>query len=373
MTTADKYGGDLERAGNVSLAALQTEQQQFLASYEAIQPQIQEIHKRRDHLQTIFARYLKEAQMEARASFDLLTERMPEVLETEMMARPLESMNGTDPEQDSFLNKMKTPFKQKQIAKDASALGQKIVQEQLKAWQKTDLPPRLQPVLQRMGEEIEAEVTAIEQTFTELTFELTGWKPDTGEAEVGPSLGQRVGWVTAGVLSGNIDMALFGGALGWEGVAVGMSAEIAALVVLVAIGAAPIAIPAAIIAGAVATLGFGAARSDKTIEKVKEKVAHAMIEGNPEKDVPGLREQLIDARPKVDDAVRKELDRLQATVTQEVDAAIAAREESLQSMLEANERGIDEREALAAQTQAVLSQIVACRQALRNSLATAKL
>jgi hypothetical protein len=369
VAAGDKYGGDLENVAKALLASLQTEQQQFAASYEAVQPQLQAIHRRRDHLQTIFARYLKEAQVEARASFDQLIERMPGVLEAEMMTRPLESLNGSDPEQESFWNRMKTPFKQKQIAKDASALGQKIVQEQLKAWQKSDLPPRLQPVLQRMGEEIEAEVAAIEQTFTELTFELTGWKPETGETEVGPSLAQRAGWVTAGLLSGNIDMALFGGALGWQGVAVGISAEIAALIVLVAIGAAPIAIPAALIAGAVATLGFGAARSDKTVDKIKGKVSDAMIEGDAENDVPGLREQLAGARPQVDAAVGKEFERLQTNVTKEVDAAIVAREETLQGLLEANQRGIDEREALAAQTQAALAQIAACRQALRDSLA----
>jgi DNA-binding FrmR family transcriptional regulator len=62
-------------------------------------------------------------------------------------------------------------------------------------------------------------------------------------------------------------------------------------------------------------------------------------------------------------------ERLQGNVTKEVDAAIAVREETLQGLLEANQRGIDERAALAAQTQAVLSQIAACRQALRGSLA----
>lgn len=371
---ADILAIELEGEAHRRLASLRIEQDQFRASYEAIQPELQDIHRRRNRMQRVFSDYLKQAQMEARTSFEWFAAQLPEVLKAEMVRRPLVSLEGEEVHLDSFWERVTTPIRQKQLAEDASRLAKQILKEQVETWSEIRLPQDLEPVIARMVEEIKAEVAAIEEQFAALAYELTGWRPEVVTIEAGPKLGERVGWIAGGILSGNLDMALFGGALGWKGVAVGMGVEIATAIALIGLAgiAAPIAIPVAIVAGLMANIGWGARRADNTILNIKQKVAEALITGDPKERMPSLGDQLADVKPQVDEAVTKVFAALQTQVTQAVDSAITVQEQSLRALLEANQRSIGERAVMTSETQDLLRGIATARLTLGAMLTVAR-
>ncbi|NJL32784.1 MAG: hypothetical protein HC893_01655 [Chloroflexaceae bacterium] len=362
---ADQFAQALEESSQRQLRGLRIERDQFEANYQACRPKLEAIGKQRNRLSTVFDNYSRRAVREAWTSFETMMNRMERILPDEVAKRSLPSLSGG-----GFWERFKTVTHKKQLAEEASKVVQDILKEQAEQWQGGDLPERLGPVFEDMIDEIRRNVEQIEQGFEEVNFTLTGWHPVVSEVEAkGTSATERIMWTVLGMGTGNLDWALYGGTLGWKGVLTGFLTEVgigAILYVFAGVALGP-AVLVGLIAGVLVNVAKVAWDADKVAEKIKRDTAHAIIQGNPKKNQPSLREQLESARPKIEESVKNYFEDIKKRLGEEVDRYINSQKQEIRTTQENLQRDSESQKAKAEQTQKQLDTIVECRRKLKEA------
>jgi hypothetical protein len=346
-------------------AALDVDEKELRAKFEAVQPQLKAIRRRRDKLPPLFARYREECRAALEASFADMIERLDEDMEYLLSQRPLQSL-------DTSAERALGQFQQKKAMEEASALCAAIINEATTAWAKN--PPDqpgvaqvLAPILERLLAEVEAEVDNIEKDFQAVSLEMSGWQGADG---VGAGADANAGVVSqkerilATVMAGPLlgPLAILGASGGWRstaGSAFGMLAG--GLVVASFAGLAPFALPVVFVS-AIAGSVFGGSHNMEA--RVKAKVLEVVR--------PQLRERPEKARPQLQAEVESTLGAFETEIMKEVLAVIEEQERKLRRMVEINKRDLKEKEQLRAGLDEMQTKISAFSQTLSDVLAAAK-
>ena len=305
--------------------ALQADEQQLQQAYEAIQPQLAAIHSRRDKLPKLFERYRRECEREIKVSFEQMITQLRQDLPEELKRHPLPSL-------ESIGEKAIAPFRQKRLCREALELCNTIVAERIKDWQ--EAPPErsgiqqvITPILDRLFEDLCDEVAAIDRTLNQVHLQLTGWVlgPEDGIKSV-ISLQERVLSGVAGLFVGDFSSILGASGMGYRGVAGVAAGQIAAGIVLKALGiTVGIFSPFLLIPGILVGVAWGAAGlGDRVKRKVLEEADQKL--------------QTIPANVKgeLDQEAVKLFNQIEAEVMQEVVATIEAEKRNISAIMERN-------------------------------------
>jgi len=353
--SADGIAEAIEQQLSQRRAALTADHQKLMAAYEAIQPQLAAIRAKREKVPAIFARYRKEVERELKASFEVLITRLRQDLPEELKAFELPSLKG-------FHGRALATFHTKKLVQEALDFSNDRVSHSLTEWGNNEARKVLEPILERMVSEIEDEVAQIEREYEDIHLQLTGWRPATMAGEGVISNRERA--ISAGIGLLLLDPAsMLGASGGFRGVAANFAGQIAAAVVLGALGLAGsvVLIPVMIAVGIAAGIGVANFGLD---ERVKKK-AWEQIDA-------GLKKAPSEAGPLVDQEVARTFDDVQNDTMQRLLSAIEAEERTINEVVELNKRGQAEKERSQAALDAATRQVAQHRQSLKEVMATLK-
>lgn len=371
LRPAERFAQELESATQRLMAGMAKEQQEFEANLRAVTPQLQEIQNRRRRLPRIIERYRHEAEYELLRSFDHFVEQLPALLLDGMEKQTLPSLSASGG-LEQLWQRTRLPLIEKRVGTEAAQALSELLTTALQQWQQTEISRSLEPVLERMMQEIGEEVSSIEQQVEEIGFTLTGWRPEVATLrQPQTSTVERAAWVVGGLLTSNWDLALLGGTLGWKGAARGFAVEVVGLTTLILAGvAAPVAVPVAIGAAFLTNILSGAANAEKKVHQIKEKTVQIALYGDPQQNRPGLRTLLESAKPLLSQELQKKFDELSQAIAASVESIITAQEQEINQMVEVNRRSAAEKQLLLRRASEQLATIQAQRQQLQDALLT---
>lgn len=351
-TQASNLSDTIDKHIAQRLLATQADQEALREAYTSLVPKLDAIRARPKKLAEIFVRFLGEAQTVLVASFVQTVARIRQELPAHLEATNLPSGE-----------KFAKVFKQKKLQEEAARTVSDFVTERVDNWSQQEANALLQPLLERLGEEIESEIMAIERQYDEIHFELTGWqvKPEEGVALVGTT--ERVLSAVAGLLLGDLSAAITGGAGGWRGAAGGISGALGTAFILGALGLATSVVFFPLTLAAAFTFGiiFGGRGFEQRL-KVKVREATDPLIAN-------LADEMA---PKISQKLADDFELIEKTVTEEITAVIDEEERNIRQIVELNRRNQADRDELAAQLNEAKSVVAQHRLTLQQALTIAQ-
>jgi hypothetical protein len=350
-TLADNFASAIDGQISQRHKAAQQDRDELKAAYAEQQPKLEKIRSRPAKLAEIFDRYRAAAQDTLTASLTTLIARIRAELPGHLLSVPLPSGE-----------KYTKVLHQKKLQAEAAEVISDFVNIRINRWCSEDVTAELAPVLDRLFDEIDSEITAIARQFEEIHVSL-GWGGlDATGPVVRPS--ERILAAAAGFILGGGGGAITGGTLGWRGTAGSAAGALATAYVLgtvIGVTSAAVFFPAVIVAALAAGIIAGGADferriKDKVLEKSEEMLARTL-----EEDQRGIAEKVNDY-----------FNLLETTVTTEVTAFINEEERNIAQAVELNQSEQAQRErAIAVLTEAAAA-VASQRLALQQSLVIAR-
>lgn len=351
VTMANRNISVIEEQVGKRQAAIRADRDRISAAEKEIWPKLQEIRKRAGKVPRIIRRYRAEAESELRYSFVELVAAVRQDLPPHLMAVDLPSGE-----------KFAKVYRQKQMQKEAVEEASAYVKKRLDDWGRTGAKDTLQPVLLRMAEEIEDELTVIAEDFDEMHVELTGWRiNDNGSPVVGST--ERVLSVLGSVLTGNLFGAVGAGAGGWRAAVGGLAGAFGTGAVLGLLGVVslPILWPAAILSAIVFSVLAGGVGLET---RVKTKVL-ADID-------PQLALMPVGMDPVLHKVLNDNFDVLEADVATAVEQMVEQEERSLREVIELNQLDQQDKDRAEQQLLAVVAELAQRKLDLQRVLVRAR-
>lgn len=356
---ADQAATAIEQQIAQRNAALKQEGENLQRAYEAIQPQLANIRKKRDGLPKIFERYRREAQRELRASFEELIKRVREELPDDLASRTLPTLESK--------SGLIAQFRQKRLCSEAVDACNEIITDKLNAWGSVK-PPKpgaqqaLGPILEGLLEELRDEVAQIDRQLNEVHVRLTGWSPQTAAPTSVISVQERVLSGAAGLLVGDFSSLLGAGGGGWRGVAGNLVGQLAAGTILIALGLSGtvVFLPVVLGAGIAANIIWGAHGLDR---RVKARALEAVL--------PGLSKATEEAAPHIDAEIERMFKELETSIVKSVMTVIEEEELNIKKMVELNKRSREQKKKDLAALEEAQRIVSEQRTALKQAVVTA--
>jgi hypothetical protein len=351
-TQAATFGDTIEKHIEQRRQAIRTDQEQLRRTYAEIQPRLATIQERPKRLEKIFTRYRKEAQDVATASFVSAVAGIRRDLPKHLAETDLPSGE-----------KVGKIFRAKTLQREAAVVISDFVRGRVDEWGQKEAPGVVEPVIDRLVEEIKEEIAVIARDYDDIHFELTGFELDARVTGSVVSTTERVLSAAAGLLIGDVTAALTGGAGGYRAAAGGIGAAFGTAFILGALGvvSASIFIPAML----AASLVFGAVAGGKGFEdRVKAKAV--------EQTDPQLAAFVDELEPKISGKVGEDFALLEKTITEEIVAVVAEETHNITHLVELNQRSQSDREQVLTTLDAAAGVVTEHRRALQRALTTAK-
>ena len=322
VNAAEKHSGDMTQQISQRRMALQADRRKLDDAARSIEPKLDGIRMKRDRLVRILDRFRRECTRDLSMGFEQMVNQLRQDLPPECKTHPIPCLQ-------SFLGNIQAHFTKKKAIEEAAAICEKIVHARIEAWgknpaSKPGAQQLLDPVLRRMVEEVADEVVAIQTSFQELHFDLTGWRPSISATPKDETMNRVLG-IAGGVLMGNISSAV-GGAGGVNEMLAGVAGFLAAKVVIFTVGLTmPFAIPVLLILPLLASFIAG----------------RVGLEGRIWDQVCGSADEQLRAmpaavRPKVEAEATKAFTAIETAILQDVDAIIAQEQQNIQQVLDLN-------------------------------------
>lgn len=192
-------------------AALDRDEEALQRAYEQIQPQLRDIRQRRERLPRIIQLAQREFERQARTSFQAMINRLRQDLPDMLASRPMPSLQGA--------TRIIYQVQHKKLLREATTLCDEIVLEHVNRWRETEVPALLTPILERMLEEINDEVAAIDRQFANVHLQMTGLNVTDLPGQGLLTMKERVLSSVVGLVLGGPALALMAPGAGWRGVA----------------------------------------------------------------------------------------------------------------------------------------------------------
>jgi hypothetical protein len=349
-TLADNFASVIDGQISQRHKAAQQDREELKAAYAEQQPKLEKIRSRPAKLAEIFDRYRSAAEDTLTSSLATLIARIRAELPGHLLSVALPSGE-----------KYAKVLRQKKLQTEAAEAISDFVRARVDTWCQEDVTAELAPVLDRLFDEIDSEITAIARQFDEIHVNL-GWGGlDASGPVVRPT--ERILAAAAGLILGGGGGAITGGAGGWRGTAGSAAGALGTAFVLGVIGvtSAPILVPAIIVAALAAGVVAGGADLERRIKDKALKQSEEMLAGMLEESKPGIAEN-----------VEKYFNLLETTITKEVTAFINEEERNIAQAVELNQSEQAQRDrAIAALTEAARA-LARQRLALQQSLTIAR-
>ncbi|MDY7095682.1 MAG: dynamin family protein [Acidobacteriota bacterium] len=348
-----EHARELEQQVETRRAGLERESAELAEAFEEIAPQLEAIHQRRRKLPKILDRYRRESIRQLEGSFARMVRDLRRDLPIELEKVELESLQGVG----GFV---RAAFRQKQLCEEMAAACTGIAKERFDVWHKAPATEpgaqqELQPIFDRLMDEVSEEVGEIERGLSDIQLRLTGLKVASGEVVEPVSLKQRAIGILAGVLLQDVSLAAGGGVAGLRGLAGTVGGWVASgigLGVLSTLGfaIAPLIVPAALIGGLLGSMTWNRVGIEK---RLQERTLDQFFEQLDK--VPAA------AGPRIESGVDQLFAEVEKSLMAELGSAIASEEENVRSMMQLNELS-------RAEKQSVLEELTQVREAIRRQM-----
>lgn len=351
----------LERLARKRQAALHTDSERLQQRLTEIQPQLEAIRQRRNHLDRIFLRYQELATSEVFLSFQGLVNSLRKTLADDLKTVELRCM-------ESWWAQATSIFRRKQLASELRGITQELVKTRMQQWaEEPDCPGGAQAVLRRhvadLLDEVTEEVAQIDRGFQQINLTVNG--PGTlAQGDLQPiSIQERLAAGALGLIVGDMS-SLFGvGGGGLPSVGANLAGQVGAVALLWATGLAggPLFIPVVVIGGLLGSIVGG---KMTIITRLKAMVAEEACNTLAEQGATIRKEELTRA-------LASSFQELQEQVMRSVNAVIAAEESNLHSILDDCKRSQAEKLRLADSLESAIQKIRAHKKELEASLVLA--
>ncbi len=351
-TSAIRLAGVIDEHIGQREAAAHADRRRLQDAYIAEQPKIAQITARADKLPGIFARYRGQAETDLRASFRQAVADVRRDLPEFVQSVQLPSAQN-----------IAQVFQHKKMAEEAAGAISKYITDRLDNWSQTEAQNLLKPTMDRLGDEVKAEVAAIGEQLDEINFRMSGWTVEAGGNIRLVSTTERVLSAVAGLFFGDVSAAVTGGAGGWRGAAGGISGALGATFLLTAlgVGAGIVFWPVTLAAAAVAGMAAGGYKLDERVKKAALETADQGLAKLP--DASG---ELISGK------VAEFFDRAEQEVTTEVKGFIAEQVRSIEKFVELNQRDQAEKDRILKEMAKAHSAVAEYVNTLQQAVAIAK-
>jgi hypothetical protein len=337
VTMAARHIAAIEQQVHKRRKAIVADQDQLRAAQDEVWPKLTAIRQRPAKLPRIIRRYRLDAESQLRTSFIELISAIRRDLPAHLSSVDLPSGE-----------KFAKVFRQKPMQAEAVAEISAYIKQRIEDWSRADAREVMQPLLLRMGGEIEDEVT--------------GWRVSgSGESVVGP--GERVLSVLGSVLAGNLFGAVGAGAGGWRGAVGSLAGAFGTGVVLGLLGVTsmvvfwPVALAGAIVFG---ILGGGVGLEKRVKAKALEEVDQ-QLSVMPTGMEPVLRNELT-AR----------FDELEVAVSKAVEDMVDEEERNIREVIELNRMNRQDKDRIDQQLVAAAADLAQRRLDLQRALLLAR-
>ncbi|RYX80673.1 hypothetical protein EON83_27570 [bacterium] len=330
-------------------AALETDQQKLKLAFAEIQPKLAAIRARREKLPTIFERYRGEVHRELKSSFEAMISQLRRDLPSTAQKQPLESIKKTG-----------AGLRPSTVEDECRKICNRIVEERVQTW--SSAPPTepgarqaLQPVLDRLKEEIIDEFAQIDRDYRDVHFQLTGWQPEASAAPDADDKG-RVGPIVASFFAGDLAGLTTGGRGGYRAAGGAVAGQLVGALALGFLGVGGIVfLPAVLLAGALGSIVF-------TRMGLEERCWKAVLE----KSDAFLQSVPVHAAPKIEASAVETLRDLETAIMEEAGAMIQDEENNIRRMLEVNQRDQSSKDQERVKLDTVTNTIANQKTALKN-------
>lgn len=336
--------------------AATTDRERLEEAYQSIIPRLTALRSRPSELTRIFDRYEAEARRDVASSFGQALVRLRLELPGDLESVPLTCLEG------NIVGKLAKPFFAKRLQEEAQQVVNRLVRERLDKWASEEVPRVLDPIFDRLRDEIEAEIASISQEFDAVHLELTGFAL-TGPSGRLVSNTERVLSAAAGLMFGDVVGVVTGGAGGWRGAVGAIGGSLGTLFVLGFLGitAGAVVIPIAAIAALVAGTHAGGRGLERRVKEKCAEEADKMIRSSTAESTGKIELQLIERFHPIEEAVVKE--------TTDV---IAEEERNIRGIVDLNRRDQSERDAALVMLARAADEVKLCRAELQQSSVTAQ-
>jgi hypothetical protein len=350
VTLAANLGATIEAHITQRRQAAQTDQVRLREAYALAMPKLEAIQARPAKLPQIFRRYRAEAESLLTTSFTELVAQIRRELPDHLEATPLPSGE-----------KFAKVFQQKKLQEEAARLISDFVTVRIERWSNDEANSLLEPVLERLGDEIESEIATIGRQFDEIHVEL-GWNaPGVAAPVVGTS--ERVLSAVASLLVGDIAGVLGGGVGGWRGAAGSIGGLFGTAFVLGALGLAgsvvffPVVLAGAIVLG---VIGGGVSLERRIKNKASEQTDQVLA---------GMPDEI---RPKITDKINDIFGQMESVVTKEISDVNDEEVRHIRESVELNQREQADRDLVVTKLNETASAVAGHRAAIQRSLTIAR-
>lgn len=350
---ASLSGDAIEQHLGQRIRAAETDKNSLRTAYEQVKPQLAALRSRPERLTRILAKFRQDGTDALIAGFQQAVDAIGRELPDHLAATPLMNQKG-----------MFDVLRQRRLADEAAEILNSFIQRRLDEWGDQRAPAVLAPFLERMGLELEREITTIEHDLGAIHQHLTGWQFEaTGRSAVIVPMKERILSSVAGLLLGDISAAFTGGAAGWRGAAGGITGALGSAVLLTIIGATASAVffPITIVAGAIGGLVFG---SRGFADRAKQAVVVAYR--------PKLAELADKGSPVIAERVSSVFDAIQDAITARATATIREEERHIEQMVQENQRNQADRDRTLKELNRVAKEVTTHRAVLREALVQAQ-
>ena len=376
MKAADIAANEIEREIRRRIPSLREDRQKVQMNYLSIQPQLEEIKRKKDAIPDIVAIHRQKCVLELRKSFDELANFIVSRIDEDVNAIKIPSLREGNAGQILWA-RLKAPYLQGMVAREAADLIAAKLQGHLTDWQ--ERPPSQPGARQVCAREIEGlledlrrKVAEVEKDYSEAQLQFHGEKFGPDFKYKGASLIERLLAGGVGVFLGQFDYVITGGGIGWGGLARDFAGRVAVAGLLSFIGAPLVIIaPAAISAGFLANLVLG---PGVTEAKVRKALAETLKFGDRKKgDGEGsVRSNLNKMAPALEKAVEDYFAKIEAEIMKAMEQAMLEEERSFRQQLRDSQLSADEKAAKLSQINGDLAAIKRHREALANAVLVAK-
>lgn len=372
---AIKSIAELKQIAERQQKSLTEDRERIEANYKLCLPKIKEIEGKRVTLENLFVNFSRQASLTTRTSYEEMINNLENSLESEMLEIPFDSIRTEG--MGGIFDRIKTAFMAKQLAEESSSICQSVIKSHLENWKTKELQSAIQPIIEELKNEIQIEASQIQSKIQEIHMTMVDWKPDPISSESqGTSVVERLVWAALGISTGNVDWAIYGGALGWKGVLRGFLAEVGVGGALYALGALALgpAVLVGIIAGILTNVIGMILEADKKLDKIKRDTAQKIIRGDLQADPPliPLRTQMREAIPDIEKSIQKYFYEMKIRVLEELNNVIREEEQEINSLLENSRRESQDRLVRIQELEKMMQSIELSETELKAALVTAK-
>jgi Dynamin family len=359
MSQGDILAAQMLEVIETRCCGLQKTKEQLEQTYAEIKPKLEELRKRKSKLSKLIDRYKNLFQAELQVSFARVINNLRNNLPDLFNAHPLECLQGLG-------NTVIAFFTQKRACEEAAKVCESIITAEIQAWaenppDKEGVQQILEPMLQQMFNEINVEVTEIENKLQDIRFQMIGYQPGINTPKSTTSLVERIIVAGAGLALGDITLVL-GGAGGFRGIVGYFGGALMASVgmgIAMFVGA-PITFPVLIIASLIGAITGSVTVTTAGLEqRIKKRVLAQALEKLPQ--IPEL------AKDYINKGVVKTFDELKFVIINEVSQAIQQEQQIIEQMILDNQCSSAEKENLIAYLTDTKLQIEDQRKVLVNT------